>query len=359
MTSRKRGRSHLTIALRVVTIALAVLFLPAPPLRAEDPSLGEKIKKFFATPTPTPSQRRKKRTSKKSNPSPSPSASPVTQSKRKARTSPTPAPEDEETPRPKRKNASPTPTPEDEETPRPKRKKSSPTPSPTPSASPSPSPSPTETPSPTAEESPSPSASPSPSPSPESRVATVAPDEIEGYDKNTESVRKLLADALALTKRNLEYTYGSADPETGGMDCSGFIYYVLRENGVKEVPRDASQQYVWVRKTGNFRAVLSREIDSFELDELQPGDLLFWTGTYKIERDPPVTHTMIYLGKEKKSGNPIMVGASDGRTYEGEKQHGVSVFDFKTARSKGASTSGTHPRFVGYGKIPGLGETSP
>jgi cell wall-associated NlpC family hydrolase len=110
---------------------------------------------------------------------------------------------------------------------------------------------------------------------------------------------------------------------------------------------------------GNFRAVLSREIDSFELDELKPGDLLFWTGTYSVERDPPITHTMIYVGKEKDSGKPVMVGASDGRTYDGEKQFGVSVFDFKTARERDASTSGRHPRFVGYAKIPGLGKEKP
>jgi peptidoglycan DL-endopeptidase CwlO len=190
-------------------------------------------------------------------------------------------------------------------------------------------------------------------------VATVSSDEIKDYEENPEAVHKLLDDALALTRRNLDYTYGSADPENGGMDCSGFIYYVLRKNGVEDVPRSASEQYVWVRKAGNFRAVLSRDIDSFELDELKPGDLLFWTGTYSVERDPPVTHTMIYVGKEKDSNKPIMVGASDGRTYEGEKQFGVSVFDFKTARAKGASTSGTHPRFVGYAKIPGLGDEKP
>ena len=172
-------------------------------------------------------------------------------------------------------------------------------------------------------------------------------------------MRKLLQAALDLTKRNLDYTYGSADPENGGMDCSGFIYYVLRKNGIEEVPRDASEQYVWVRKAGNFRAVLSREIDSFELDELKPGDLLFWTGTYGVERDPPVTHTMIYLGKKKDGDRPIMVGASDGRTYEGEQEFGVSVFDFKTARAKGAKTSETQPRFVGYAKIPGLKESAP
>ncbi|MGI8891811.1 MAG: C40 family peptidase [Chthoniobacterales bacterium] len=187
----------------------------------------------------------------------------------------------------------------------------------------------------------------------------MAPEELDHFPENPEPVRKLLTDALDLTKRNLDYKYGSADPDEGGMDCSGFIYFVLRKNGVKDVPRDASGQYVWVRKAGNFRAVLSNELDSFELDELKPGDLLFWTGTYSIERDPPVTHTMIYLGKEKSSGKQIMVGASGGRTYEGERQFGVSVFDFKTASSKKANTSGRRPQFVGYARIPGLGETAP
>ncbi len=212
-----------------------------------------------------------------------------------------------------------------------------------------------DTPSPTPEESPSPSPTPSPTP----RVATVMPDEIADFEKNPEPVRKLLTAALDLTKQNLEYKYGSADPSDGGMDCSGFIYFVLRENGVEDVPRDASGQYVWVRKAGNFRAVLSRDLDSFELDELKPGDLLFWTGTYSVDRDPPVTHTMIYLGKQKDSGKPIMVGSSDGRTYEGEKQHGVSVFDFKTVRAQQVSSSGTHPNFVGYARIPGLEKDTP
>ncbi len=319
----RRSILRLTNRLAVGAIALLSLFSLAPTsgARAEEPSLGEKVRKFFATPTPTPSHRPHKRVTKKSSPtpSPSPSASPKSTAKRKHKSSPTPTPEEEETPKPKRKKSSPSP-------------------------SPSASPSPRETPTPTPEE----------SPSPEKRVAAVSPDEIEGYDKNPAAVQKLLGDALDLTKRNLGYIYGSADPAGGGMDCSGFIYYVLRENGVPDVPRDASEQYVWVRKAGNFRAVLSRDLDSFELDELKPGDLLFWTGTYDVERDPPVTHTMIYLGKEKKSGKPIMVGASDGRTYNGEKQFGVSVFDFKRVGSKTATSSERQPRFVGYGRIPGL-----
>ena len=338
-------RKGVRIGLRLGAILLTFLLLPWPEgevRAAEEPSLVERIKQVFVTPTPTPSRRHKKSsaTRKKSpTPSPSPSASPH----RKKKSSPTPTSDEEETPAKKKK-----------------KKKASPSPSPSPSETPTPSPSPSETPSPSPAESPSAtpeeSPSPSPSPTPEQKVATVAPDELKDFDQNPEPVRKLLQDALDLTRRNLDYKYGSADPDQGGMDCSGFIYFVLRKNGVEDVPRDASSQYVWVRKAGDFRAVLSRDLDSFELDELKPGDLLFWTGTYSVDRDPPVTHTMIYLGTEKASSKPIMVGASDGRTYEGERQFGVSVFDFKTATSTKATTSGRRPRFVGYGRIPGLGE---
>lgn len=167
-------------------------------------------------------------------------------------------------------------------------------------------------------------------------------------------MRKITDTALELTTRNLDYKYGSADPANGGMDCSGFVFYVLTQNGVRDVPRDSSQQYVWLRKAGNFRAVNSRQEDTFELDELVPGDLLFWTGTYSIERDPPITHAMIYLGREKGTNHRIMVGASDGRTYKGESRYGVSVFDFKIPRPGKTDEGRMSPNFIGYGHIPGL-----
>ncbi len=309
--------------------ALGFVFGPAGRANAAEESLGEKIKKVFATPTPTPHRRHhsssSSTTTKKSTPEPSPTATP----KKKEKSTPEPSPTS--TPKKKKKKKSPTPTPTE-----------------TPTATPSPS----ETPTPTPEE------SPSASPEKKSVVATVSPNEIKGYDNNPPEIRKVLETALGLTNQDLKYTYGSAEPKNGGLDCSGFIYYVLRENGVKDVPRDASGQYVWVRKAGNFRAVLSSDLDSFELDELKPGDLLFWTGTYDVEKDPPVTHTMIYLGTKKEDGKPVMLGASDGRSFEGKRMSGVSVFDFKTS-SKQATSSGRHPRFVGYGRIPGLGKAAP
>ena len=140
------------------------------------------------------------------------------------------------------------------------------------------------------------------------------------------------------------------------MDCSGFVYFVLKQNGVESVPRDSSEQYIWVRRAGKFEPVVSRKEDSFEFDNLKPGDLLFWTGTYAIQRDPPITHAMIYLGREKKTGARVMVGASDGRTYQTQQRFGVSVFDFKMPRvDKDEAEDGkVHPRFVGYAHIPGL-----
>jgi cell wall-associated NlpC family hydrolase len=217
-----------------------------------------------------------------------------------------------------------------------------------------PSPSPTETPDATATPSvggahPTPQKKGAPN-------ATVSPEEIAGFDAYPAKVRQILEAGLELTKQNLGYTYGSADPSNGGMDCSGFVYYVLKENGFGNVPRDSSQQYVWVRKAGDFNAVLSRREDSFELDALEPGDLLFWRGTYSIERDPPITHAMIYLGREKGTKKRVMVGASDGRTYDGKQRFGVSVFDFKIPPPPSSSEAKLSPVFVGYGRIPGLTE---
>jgi peptidoglycan DL-endopeptidase CwlO len=175
-----------------------------------------------------------------------------------------------------------------------------------------------------------------------------------GYESYSPEIRKIIELGLSLTTQNLGYKYGSADPANGGMDCSGFIHYVLSKSGVSDPPRDAREQYIWVRKAGTFKAVLGHSDDTFELEELKPGDLLFWSGTYNVARDPAITHTMIYLGREKGTNRRIMVGASDGRTYKGQSRFGVSVFDFKVARLGPKTDDKPGPAFVGYGRIPGL-----
>jgi len=193
--------------------------------------------------------------------------------------------------------------------------------------------------------------------SPLAPMATIKPESLREFSDQPVEVQGLIRNSLALTEKNLSYKYGSADPAAGGMDCSGFIYYVLSNAGYKDVPRDSVGQYAWVRKSSAFHSVLSRSGESFELSDLKPGDLLFWSGTYKVDRDIPITHVMIYLGKEKSTDKPVMVGATDGRSYEGVRRYGVSVFDFKMPSGQAnKSDPDLTAKFEGYASIPGLRE---
>ena len=207
-------------------------------------------------------------------------------------------------------------------------------------------------------------AKPTPAPKPEPEVpepakverapaASIEPEELAEFSALPPRVQELFRAALALTKLNLTYTFGSDDPAKGGMDCSGTLFRVLTDQGFAGVPRDSSGQYSWVRKNGRFFSVVSKTADGFEFDDLLPGDLLFWTGTYETGRDVPISHVMLYLGREKKSGKRVMFGASDGRSYAGVQRWGVSVFDFKMPKADPAKPE-KRVDFVGYGRIPGL-----
>jgi len=185
--------------------------------------------------------------------------------------------------------------------------------------------------------------------------ATISLPEVTDSQSYSPEVKKVIDLGLDLSAQNLSYKYASADPAKGGMDCSGFIYYVLSKSGIKDVPRDARDQYIWVRKSGNFKVVLAQRDDSFELDELRPGDLLFWASNYGISRDPDIMRTMIYLGREKGTNKRLMVGASENRSIKGQQKSGVGVSEFKVGRVGAKANSESGPVFVGYGRIPGLG----
>ena len=199
-----------------------------------------------------------------------------------------------------------------------------------------------------------PRAGKTPAPSERAPSASLDPSELAEFDAQPPRVQQIITAALALTKLNLSYAYGSDDPARGGMDCSGTIFHLLRNAALTDVPRDSPGQYAWVRKAGGFRAVVSTSADSFEFGELLPGDLMFWSGTYSIEREIPITHVMLYLGTEKRTKKRVMFGASDGRSYGGIQRWGVSVFDFKMPRQDTTKPEKAVVDFVGYGRIPGL-----
>jgi len=180
-------------------------------------------------------------------------------------------------------------------------------------------------------------------------VSSIAVDEISGFDSCPPVVQTLVRKAADLTRQNLTYLFDSSDPKNGGMDCSGTVYHLLQSCGFKDAPRQSDQLCRWLM----LRSVLYRTENVTRLTDtafsaLRPGDLLFWTGTYDIAvpRHPPVSHVMVYLGRLKRDGKPVIFGASDGRTYQGRKRCGVSVFDFALPKA------GDNSAFYGYGPLP-------
>lgn len=180
------------------------------------------------------------------------------------------------------------------------------------------------------------------------RPGVIAPEDLKEYSFLSGARKRIVDEALKLAAQDtwLKYTFGSADPENGGLDCSGSVYYVLQKAGL-ELPRSSAAQFTWVREEKALVEVPSSGVtlESGVFAKLTPGDLLFWSGTYepKDGRDVPVSHVQIFLGHEKATGKPVMAGASDGRSYRGTKREGYGVFDFKLPRpeSKGI--------FLGYG----------
>lgn len=84
--------------------------------------------------------------------------------------------------------------------------------------------------------------------------------------------RGIVLDALGQIGR--PYRYGGTTPD--GFDCSGLVQYVYGLQGLK-LPRTTSQQH--------------DEGDEIDLDEAEPGDLLFYRfGLFGID------HVAIYLG---------------------------------------------------------------
>ncbi|MCX7121149.1 MAG: NlpC/P60 family protein [Gammaproteobacteria bacterium] len=168
--------------------------------------------------------------------------------------------------------------------------------------------------------------------------------DLSGSSNYSEHVKKLISRSMLLSKKELNYRFGSGDPKNGGMDCSGTIHYLLKKVGHINSPRDARDLYLWVKKDGRLHPVHAYHFNSRQFSRLKPGDLLFWTGTYRTRRKPPITHVMLYIGKNKRHQR-LMFGATEG-IYRGRIVRGVGVFDFVLP------TRHERARFVAYGCIP-------
>ena len=81
------------------------------------------------------------------------------------------------------------------------------------------------------------------------------------------------------------YVYGGASPSTG-FDCSGFVYYVLKQNGYSpyRTPVDQYKQGTYVTKAN-----------------LEPGDIVFFAGTGSSNT---ISHVGIYVGDGQMIHSP-------------------------------------------------------
>ena len=77
-----------------------------------------------------------------------------------------------------------------------------------------------------------------------------------------------------------DYVWGGTTP--GGFDCSGYIQYIYKKEGIS-IPRTANQQ-----------SKVGKEVSRFNLKK---GDLLFFL-TDK-SRNIPITHVGMYIGNDK------------------------------------------------------------
>lgn len=93
------------------------------------------------------------------------------------------------------------------------------------------------------------------------------------------------------------YVWGGSSPSTS-FDCSGYVSWVINHSGVGNVGRQTAQGLY------NLCTPITRA-------KMQPGDLVFFTGTYSTAN--PVTHVGIYVGGGRMihCGSPISYASID------------------------------------------------
>jgi hypothetical protein len=120
------------------------------------------------------------------------------------------------------------------------------------------------------------------------------------------------------------YRFGASGGFSGKYDCSSFVMKAAERAALADLPRDSRSQFellsgtskVWLRGSRGW-------------EDLRPGDLIFFSGTYRHDHDNPISHVMIYAGENQ------MIGA---------QSSGVGLFDFTPTAPQGKP--GADPKSV-------------
>ena len=133
--------------------------------------------------------------------------------------------------------------------------------------------------------------------------------------------------ASIIIKERPVYSFGSHKPIVGKYDCSSFVKETALRANLAILPRDSRSQFELLHETGK---VWLKGDPGWQ--NLRPGDLIFFSGTYRHRHSNPISHVMIYAGENQ------MIGA---------QSSGVGLFDFTPSPPKGSP--GADCRSV-YGK---------
>jgi len=139
---------------------------------------------------------------------------------------------------------------------------------------------------------------------------------------------RFLQEARALSNQGIEYDEDWRPPgesHAWTMDCSNTARYIYKVTTGIQLPRTASDQYYYLHLQGKAWDVPQTSggwaDGNFLRRNLKPGDLLFWENTYRPERQPPITHVMVFLGANEK-GQWLMAGSQTSRGGEHNRRNG-------------------------------------
>ncbi len=113
---------------------------------------------------------------------------------------------------------------------------------------------------------------------------------------------------ISIAKAQLGTPYVWGGSAVGGFDCSGYIYYIFNQAGIK-MPRTNTNGY---------------DARSYDISNPQVGDLVFFANTYK----PGISHMGIYLGNNNfihAGGDRVQITSLSDK-YWGKKFDGFKRF---------------------------------
>ncbi len=198
-------------------------------------------------------------------------------------------------------------------------------------------------------------AAPNPTPAPGSPSGSrYTPEQVALQKKFVEETRQ-----LALSGVGYDSSWRPPGEESDwAMDCSNTTRYLYRKVAGIGIERTASDQYYDLQQKGMAWEVprdgQGEPASAALFAKLQIGDLLFWQNTYKPERDPPITHVMIYLGQNKE-GQYLMAGSQMGGGFFNVSGSGPDIYLFNPLKKVGGYSTNlgfTHVRgsFAAFGR---------